>query len=261
MPNSDEVLAKIDQRLSKLEGGGKDRWDKFQILASLLIPAAVAFAGYYFSNAMADAQRDAENQRAEASQLAAEASTRVSQAELISTFMRSLLSENRAEKELAIRAVILALPEAGPQLVAVIQVSSVDPETKKVARQALVERREKLVEDLHSADEPSRHRATEQLVLGFRQDPELADRIAASAESHPEDREGIASSAQVLNAVSSEQIRTRAEAVRRLEKVAEPHGAKTRELLQQIKLRLNVPPPAPAPAGTPGALRAEPSPP
>src|SRR4051794_38872158 len=106
--SAEERLKELEERLAGLEGrGGKDRWDKFQILATLLIPAAVAFAGYYFSNAMADAQRESEEQHAQASQVVAEASTRVSQAELISTFMKSLLSDNRAEKTLAIKAVIL----------------------------------------------------------------------------------------------------------------------------------------------------------
>ncbi|HVE87767.1 MAG TPA: hypothetical protein VND93_33145 [Myxococcales bacterium] len=239
----DEALAKLERRISKLEGGGKDVWDKFQILAALLVPAAVAFAGYYFSNAVADAQRQAEDHRAQASQMVAEASTRVSQAELISTFMRSLLSDNRAEKNLAIQAVILALPEEGPQLVAAIQISTSDPETKQAAKHALEDRREKLVHDLHAPDEASRQHAAQALVLGFRQDPELAQQITAEAEKHPEDRAGVVSSAEVLRAVPREQMVAHPEVVKRFAKVAEPHGDATRSLLQQIKLHAAPPPP------------------
>ncbi|HEY8211799.1 MAG TPA: hypothetical protein VIG99_30165 [Myxococcaceae bacterium] len=234
--SAEKRLAKLEERLSKLEKeGGKDRWDKFQILAALLIPAAVAFAGYHFSNALADAQRQSEDSRAQASQEIAEASTRVSQAELIATFMRSLLSENRAEKALAIKAVILALPEEGPQLVMAIQSSSPDPEVKVAARVALAERREKLVQDLHAADEPSRRQAEHALVAGFRQDPELAQQIAVEAEKHPEDQEGIVSSAQVLKAVPRDRLKP--EMVRRFEKVAESHDERVRSAVQQLKLR------------------------
>jgi hypothetical protein len=237
--SAEEKLAKLEERLAELEerGNDKDRWDKFQILASLLVPAAVAFAGYYFSNAVADAQRAAEDHRAKASQMVAEASTRVSQAELISTFMRSLLSENKAERSLAIKAVILALPAEGPQLVMAIQTSSADQETRATARAALVERRDKLVEELHAPDEGSRQHAAQALVAGFRKDPELAQQIVTSAEQHPEDGEGLVHSAEVLKTVSPEQI-SNPDVVRRLGKVAEGHDAKARGLVEQIRVRV-----------------------
>jgi len=247
--SAEEKVAKLEERLAALEarGSDKDRWDKFQILAALLIPAAVAFAGYYFSNALADAQREAENHRAQASQMVAEASTRVSQAELISTFMKSLLSENRAEKALAIKAVILALPEEGPQLVMAIQISSPDQETRATAHAALVERRDKLVEDLHAPDEGARQHAQQALVAGFRQDPELAQQIVSSAEKHPEDGAGFVRSAEVLKAVPPQQV-ANPEVVKRLGKVAALHDEKARALFQQIKLRAQ-PPPDPLAAG------------
>jgi hypothetical protein len=236
--SAEEKVAKLEARLAKLEARGneKDRWDKFQILASLLIPAAVGFAGYYFSNALADAQREAEEHRAQASQELAEASTRVSQAELISTFMKSLLSENKAEKTLAIRAVILALPEEGPQLVRAIQTGSMDQETRVAARAALVERRDKLVEELHAGDEPSRQRAARALVAGFRQDPELAPQIVTAAEKHPGDEAGFVRSKEVLNAVPSEQV-ANPETVQRLGKYEELRDEKARALFQQVRLR------------------------
>jgi len=243
--SAEEKLARMEERLAALEsrGTGKDRWDKFQILATLLIPAAVAFAGYYFSNALADAQRAAEDHRAQASQEVAEASTRVSQAELIATFMKSLLSDNKAEKSLAIRAVILALPEEGPQLVLAIQTSSPDQETRATARAALMERRERLVEDLHAEDEGARQQAAQALKAGFRRDPELAQQIAAAAEKNPEDEAGLVRSAEVLKAVPAEQMAGNPEVVMRLAKVAEQHhDDKARALFQQIKLRVPPPP-------------------
>lgn len=259
MSDSDDAagrLAKLEQRLAKLEAGGKDRWDKFQILASLLIPAAVAFAGYYFSNALAGAQRDAEEQRAraeqvaaeqrvQAEQLATEASMRISQAELISTFMRSLLSENRAEKELAIRAVILALPEAGPQLVAVIQVSSPDPETKRVARLALDERRERLVKELYAGEAQVRKAAAEKIVAGFRQDPGLVSQLAAEAEKQKDNPDGIYNSAVVLNEIPSERLQASPEKVRQFAKIAEQNGERTRRLMEKAFKRAEPAPAAP----------------
>src|SRR5215475_14148709 len=91
-------LAALERRLAKLEGDRKDGWDKFQIMTSMLLPIALALAGYFFSRALADAQRTSEERRALSSQAVAEASMHVSQAELVATFMKSLLSQDRAEK-------------------------------------------------------------------------------------------------------------------------------------------------------------------
>ena len=47
--------------------------------------------------------------------------------------MKSLLSSDAVEKELAIRAVLLALPESGPQLVAAVRTGSGDQKTRAAA--------------------------------------------------------------------------------------------------------------------------------
>ena len=112
-------------------------------------------------------------------------------------------------------------------------------------RAALTERRERLVEDLHAADEGARQHAAQALKAGFRRDPELAQQIATAAEKHPEDEAGLVRSAEVLKAVPADQIGVDPDAVKRLAKVAEQHhDDKARALFQQIKLRV---PPDPNP--------------
>jgi len=247
MASPDEVLQKIERHLQRLEGRSKDRWDKFHILAGLLIPVAVGYAGYHYSTAVAKAQQIAEMQRAEVAQMLSETTTRVSQAELISSFMRSLLSNNPAEKELAIRAIILALPEAGPQLVAVIQVSSVDQRTKDVARQALDERRQRLVKDLYAMEAPVRDVAAKHLVAGFGQDPALIDQIAAEAEKQKDNPEGLRSSAMVLGALPDERLQARQETVEQFTRLAEQSVGPSPEALRRLTRR----PPPPRPVRPP----------
>jgi hypothetical protein len=238
----------FEERLAKLEQGTKDRWDKFQIIAALLIPAAVAFAGYYFSNALARAQTDSakalaaaqlasEERRAQASQAVSEASMHVSQAELVATFMKSLLSTNRAERDLAIRAVLLALPEAGPQLVAAVQSGALDSETREVAETALRQRRDRLVNDLYAADDSVRQKAAEDLVLGFRSDPALIDTINREAQRNRDNANGIHKSTVVLQAVPTQQLQAKQAAVQAFTDLAKQGGEQTKALAGEIQLR------------------------
>src|SRR5262245_13150573 len=233
-----DKLQGIEKRLAKLEERGKDHWDKFQIVASLLIPAAVAVAGYYFSEAlskaqtasarlMADAQRLSEEQRAQASQMVAEASMHVTQAQLVASFMQPLLSNNRAEKELAIRAVLLALPEDGPRLVDAVRTGAADSQTRALAEVALNDRRDKLVEDVYAADTQVRQKATAQLVQGFRQDPSLVDSLAREAQRHSDNTTGVLNSAVVLQSMPTEQLKARQHGVRQFVQVANQGSQQT----------------------------------
>jgi hypothetical protein len=230
-------LAALERRLAKLEGDRKDGWDKFQILTSMLLPIALALAGYSFSRAIADAQRSSEDRRALSSQAVAEASMHVSQAELVATFMKSLLSQDRAEKELAVRAVLLALPEAGPQLVAAVEVGSTDAQTRQVAKKALDERRDKLVNDIYAANGDVQKKATEQLMLGFREDPALIETLAREAQDHRNNHSGLYNSAVVMQAVPSQQLQAKPNEVHRFSEIAKQGGSQTQALVQQIEQR------------------------
>ncbi|NIU05621.1 MAG: hypothetical protein GWO40_15265 [Gammaproteobacteria bacterium] len=51
-----ERISELERRLAEI-GDKKDAWDIFQIIASLLVPASIAFAGCYFSAAIAEGRR------------------------------------------------------------------------------------------------------------------------------------------------------------------------------------------------------------
>ena len=246
-----ERLKRIEERLDQVDGGGqkgragKDSWDKTQIvaqlIASLMLPVALAAAGFYFSGALADAQIASEERREQASITIAESSVRVSQAELVATFMRSLLSADVAERDLAIRAVLIALPEWGPQLVEAIGAASRDPQTRAVAVAAINERREQLVEEVYAAgDEAVKQEAASRLVAGFRRDPKLIDAMARGADRH-RDARGASSAASVLKALPAEKLRAKEAAVRKVTKLARQGDARAQEMAAQIDLKLRKP--------------------
>jgi hypothetical protein len=125
-----DLLAKVQEletTISKLQDKPKDIWDKFQIVAALLIPASIAAVGIVFSHsqekaqiASAWAQMEAEIEStqaiADAQEEVAKINARVNQAQLVHSFMDFLLRGDPAEQNLAIKAVMIALPEKGPDL-------------------------------------------------------------------------------------------------------------------------------------------------
>src|SRR3954466_12809028 len=107
----------IEDRLRTLEqsanGKKKDGWDILQVIATAFVPVALAWMGYQFSKALADAQtlsqeriHDAEiasvERQAKNQEAIAHINARVGQAQLVSAFLTSLLSRNPQEKQLAI---------------------------------------------------------------------------------------------------------------------------------------------------------------
>jgi hypothetical protein len=228
----------LEELKSRLRPGGKDRWDKAEVIVgaagSLLIPLAVLLAGTYFSNALAEAQMESEERRDEASIAIAEGSMHVSQAQLIATFMKPLLSPDGPERKLAIRAVLLALPAAGPELVKVIEESATDPQIQQAAAAALAARREELVKSVYAGDQGVQERAADSLVLGFRHDPLLVEAIAREAQGKTDNTTGLYNSARVLRAVPAEELLKKRAAVQRFTRIARRGGARAQVAAEEI---------------------------
>src|SRR6185436_16953401 len=113
-PTLETRVAQLERKLG--EGKRKDSWDKFQIVAALLIPAAIAFSGFQFSRATSAAQIESASRLAELNRSFQVIDARVKQAAILSSFMEPLLSTEPSRKRLAIRAVLIALPDDGPGL-------------------------------------------------------------------------------------------------------------------------------------------------
>ena len=153
----------LEARVSKLEAGKKDRWDKFQILATLLIPASITLVGYLYSQASSKAETDsarrvgeqqtameklvADQQAATAKMVADQQNTtamisaKVGQAQLVASFMDALLSSDTQKQKLAFQAVLIALPEDGPRLLAALSTQGKTVKTREFAQTTLNQRR------------------------------------------------------------------------------------------------------------------------
>ncbi len=133
---NDVDLSQLNNRLDALEKAvptlkknKKDFWDKLNIVASFLIPISIAVVGLFYNNMESrrekrwkeaesrreerwkEAQSTREEQRTKFEQATALTNAQVKQAELISMFIRPLLSEDEREKTIAINAIMLGCPE------------------------------------------------------------------------------------------------------------------------------------------------------
>ncbi|MCJ8500092.1 hypothetical protein [Desulfatitalea alkaliphila] len=104
--------------------------------------------------------------RAEQSCSIAEANTKIAQANLVNTMMKSLTSSNPQERKLAVAVVLIALPEQGPVLVRTIAESDEDASVQSAAKISLEQRVDVLIRDLFSPDAGLRINAAHELIQG-----------------------------------------------------------------------------------------------
>jgi hypothetical protein len=205
----------------------KDVWDRLQAFATILIPAAIALAGHFIAQGLKQAEISSEERRAEQSHLIAEANTKIAQASLINTMMKSLTSANPQERKLAVDAVLIALPEQGPTLVRTIAQSDEDKTVQAAARQSLETRVTSLVRQLFSTDARERISAAQDLVQGWRNDPNVVLELITFAMQNKDNANGVYNSVVVLNEFTPRALQAHKAEVLRFVDVAKATGSRT----------------------------------
>ena len=138
-------IDKLEGVVKQLERGKKDRWDKFQIFASLLIPASIALAGYFVSASLkmaeiksakliADGNLMSARSIALGQQKVAEINAKVAQAQLVLSYLEILTGENPKKRKLAIESILIALPINGKHLVSTVAINDESEDVKRFAR-------------------------------------------------------------------------------------------------------------------------------
>jgi hypothetical protein len=205
----------------------KDIWDRLTALATILVPAAIALAGHFIAQGLKQAEISSEERRAEQSHLIAEANTKIAQASLINTMMKSLTSTNAQERKLAVDAVLIALPEQGPTLVRTIAQSDEDKTVQAAARQSLETRVTSLVRQLFSTDARERISAAQDLVQGWRNDPNVVLELVTFAMQNKENANGVYNSVVVLNEFTPRALQAHKAEVLKFVDVAKATGSRT----------------------------------
>ena len=205
----------------------KDVWDRLTALATILVPAAIALAGHFVAQGLKQAEISSEERRAEQSLSISEANTKIAQASLINTMMKSLTSSNPQERKLAVEAVLIALPEQGPILVRTIAQSDEDKTVQTAARNSLEQRVSELIHDLFSEDAQVRIGAAQDLIQGWRNEPNVVLILVDFATQNRGNSNGVYNTVVVLNEFSPRALQAHKQEVLNFIEVAKATGSKT----------------------------------
>ncbi|MEO8336989.1 MAG: hypothetical protein ABI664_18540, partial [bacterium] len=175
---------------------------------------------------------------AEQSHVIAEANTKIAQASLINTMMKSLTSTNAQERKLAVDAVLIALPEQGPTLVRTIAQSDEDKSVQAAARNSLETRVTALIRQLFSTDPRERIGAAQDLVTGWRNDASVVLELVTFATQNKDNANGVYNSVVVLNEFTLRALQAQRAEVLGFVDVAKTTGAKTATVASALAGRL-----------------------
>jgi len=221
-------LGDIESRLDKIEKKKRDFWDIFNSLATILIPATIALAGYIISNGIKKAEINV-----------AETNAKVAQAELVNKFMTSLTSKSTLERSIAVDAIVLAIPGYGASLARSVANNDTSTLVKQAAHISLNNRMEQLVRNLFSDQATERKNAAQELMKGWQSDPLLIDHLITFAKDNQSNENGIYNSIVILNAIDKPLLIRYKDSVNKFLSVAELNGPKTKEIANKVRESLN----------------------
>jgi hypothetical protein len=199
----------LETKFQKLEDakGKKNIWDIISIISSFLIPLSIFFAGYFLSKS--DQEAKIANQQKELQ--IAEIKSKVDQATLVSVFLEALIDTNVYKRQLAIKSILLALPEKGEEIVRMISDKDPNETVKNYAKESLNENssnkiRNDLIQKVFDKDKQTRMSSTNQLIQNWINDEMLVTDLINYANNRlddaPENMSGIINVIVVLNKVN-----------------------------------------------------------
>lgn len=234
-------LVELERRLARVERRPKDPWDILRAVATLMLPLAIAYGGWKFSEASSRAQIASARQMHEGTIAIANIDARVKQAGLVASFMEALTGNSPERRNLAIKAVLIALPQEGPELVRGLTAGSTDPATARFAAEALDTRREDLVRRLFGGDAQDRIRASEDLLRGWGSRPALVPVLLGASRENASNGNGLHNVLGVLAQMDVRALRAaRTEVEPFLAEVerAPVAGDRIRALVRTVRARL-----------------------
>ena len=240
----EEKLAELEKRLSEMDSKiaaaatKKDVWDRFSQIGPILITLAVAAGGWVVTDMMKRMDVNATQRQMVIQENTARMSTRVSQAQLVSTFLPPLLGNDPDAQKLAISALLIALPEEGPELVQTLSSTTDDAEIQKFADAALDDRRTDLVDELFSADDDLRNSAQIELAHGWSHDPQLVGDLLTAAQQNAANTAAINAALTVLYSMDVDLLVQNRQALAELLSTEHKWDGATKSLAEQLRSKL-----------------------
>ncbi len=165
-----EILNRLEKVEEKVANNKKDFWEVVKILNPILIPVAIAFVGWYFTNQHNKNQLELQKRNSENQQEIALINSTVGQSSLIKDFLPHLNSSDSTERNIALIAILYAAPAPGKEIVDKIAQSD-DVASSKVANDALKVKRQDLVNNLFSFKKHNRLVAANEIMQNWNADP------------------------------------------------------------------------------------------
>jgi hypothetical protein len=237
-------LAELEKRLADLDGKvaaaatKKDVWDRFSQIGPILITLAVAAGGWVVTDMMKRMDVNATQRQMVIQENTARMSTRVSQAQLVSTFLTPLLGNDPDAQKLAISALLIALPEEGPELVQTLSSTTDNSEIQVFAKTALGDRRSDLVDELFSADDDLRNSAQVELAHGWAHDPQLVGDLLIAAQQNVANTAAINAALTVLYSMDVDLLAQNRDQIEKLLTTEHGWDGATKSLAEQLRSKL-----------------------
>ncbi len=225
----EEIEARVGDIEKKLEQKKKSVWEILLGLGAVLIPATIALVGYLIAYRIEQGQLGVE-----------ETKVGVDQSELIRKFMPSLISDDKDERELAVFAVIYAVP-VFERFFAKGDTGS-DIERSVGYALDLVRndvRLNQLIEDLYAPASGTRITSAEEIIQVWRSDTTLVPQLLNYAEEHMDNENGIYNTVVILNSVDTTLLSREKDSVKSFLDKAQKVGPKTRSQIDRVRSRLN----------------------
>lgn len=127
------MLEEFEERLKKLEDNKKDWWDKLHTIGTLLVPVAIAAAGYWGSAAISKSQ-------VASAITTAEKNRQVEESRLIKDVLAPLVGADEAQKQIALLAIARTDPRTVESIIDIVEELTNTSESTRQKITALVSR-------------------------------------------------------------------------------------------------------------------------
>jgi hypothetical protein len=244
MPIEDEI-SKLKTEVEKLKESKKDGWDKLQVLSSLLIPIVLAIFVWiqnanteFARESSADLQLKLDSLQNEREIAITTINSKVGQVNLVSNFFEALLSTNESRKKLAIKSVLIALPEEGPDLVRIVSSSENQDGIKSYAEKSLDERSNKLIKEMYSVEKSERLKGFDDLYSGWKNNSDIIPKLIEYAQKNDTNTNGIINTLTFLNLMDKSSLTPYSKELNAFSHQFEALGPKIKEQGEKLRSRL-----------------------
>lgn len=112
-----EQIKSVKGDVEKIKKTPKDWWDKFQIIATLLIPASIGLVGYYVTSYQISLEAQSEQSIAAEDRLITSRQVKIAQANVVHMLIDEMSGEDETRKAIAFKALGIFAPEHAKELI------------------------------------------------------------------------------------------------------------------------------------------------